>query len=141
MPEPRRNMLRYVFADPRARTFYVEWEEVARHGLAQLRTAMGRDPGDPRIKAMIDELSQCSPHFRTLWERQDVKGPGIGRKEYHHPAVGRLTLDYIGMVLPGTQDHQFITLTAPEDSPSHTALEKLATLAPPPITHPAPTPT
>jgi hypothetical protein len=37
-----------------------------------------------------------------------------------------MTLDYIGMVLPGTSDHQFVTLTAPEGSPSRAALEKLA---------------
>jgi transcriptional regulator with XRE-family HTH domain len=126
MPESRRNMLRYVFGDPRARSFYVEWEKVARHGLAQLRTALGRDPDDPRIEAMIGELSESSPQFRSWWERQDVKGPGIGRKEYRHPEVGRLSLDYIGMILPGTPDRQFVTLTAPEGSPSQAALEKLA---------------
>jgi hypothetical protein len=53
---------------------------VARHGLAQLRTAMGRDPCDPEIAAMIGELPECSPHFRTWWDRQDVKGPGIGTR-------------------------------------------------------------
>jgi transcriptional regulator with XRE-family HTH domain len=128
LPWSRRNMLRYALCDPRARTFYVEWEEVARHGLAQLRTATGRDPDDPATKALIRELSG-TPWFRTWWDRQDVKGPGMGRKEYCHPDVGRLTLDYIGMVLPGTPDHQFVTLTAPEEGPTRTALEKLAALA------------
>ncbi|WP_344593912.1 helix-turn-helix transcriptional regulator [Actinomadura vinacea] len=125
-PEPRRNMLRYAFGDPRARDFYVAWEEVARHGVAQLRTATGRDPGDPANGALIRELADGSPEFRDWWRRQDVKGPGIGRKEYRHPVVGRLSLDYIGMVLPNTLDHQFVTLTAPEGSPSQAALEKLA---------------
>jgi transcriptional regulator with XRE-family HTH domain len=128
LPWPRRNMLRYAFGDPRARSFYVEWEEVARHGLAQLRTATGRDPGDPAIEALIRELSGISPWFRTWWDRQDVKGPGIGRKEYCHPVVGRVSLDYIGMILPGTPDHQFVTLTAPEEGPSQAALDELATL-------------
>ncbi|TDD64394.1 transcriptional regulator [Actinomadura darangshiensis] len=131
LPPSRRNMLRYVLADPRARAFYVEWEEVARHGLAQLRTATGRGPGDPATEALIGELSR-SPWFGAWWDRQDVKGPGMGRKEYRHPVVGRISLDYIGMVLPGTPDHQFITLTAPEDGPSRAALDKLAAQPPPP---------
>jgi transcriptional regulator with XRE-family HTH domain len=126
LPEERRNIIRYAFSDPRARDFYVEWEEVARHGLAQLRTATGRDPGDPHNEALIRELASTSPHFRAWWERQDVKGPSSGRKEYRHPVVGRLSLDYIGMILPGTPDHQFVTLTAPEGSESEAALSKLA---------------
>ncbi|GGV07480.1 hypothetical protein GCM10010182_28180 [Actinomadura cremea] len=55
-----------------------------------------------------------------------MKGPGIGRKEYRHPVVGRLSLDYVGMVLPGTVDHQFVTLTAEEGGTSQLALDKLA---------------
>jgi transcriptional regulator with XRE-family HTH domain len=127
-PPARRNMLRYALCDPRARTFYVEWEEVARHGIAQLRTATGRDPDDPATRALVRELTR-TPHFGTWWDRQDVKGPGMGRKEYRHPVVGRLSLDYIGMVLPGTPDHQFVTLTAPEESLTRAALERLAVMA------------
>jgi transcriptional regulator with XRE-family HTH domain len=124
-PWPRRNMLRYALCDPRARSFYADWELVARHGIAQLRAATGRDPDDPATAALVDELSR-TPYFRTWWDRQDVKGPGMGRKEYCHPLVGRVSLDYVGMVLPGTPDHQFVTLTAPEQGPTRTALEKLA---------------
>jgi transcriptional regulator with XRE-family HTH domain len=127
-PWSRRNMLRYALRDPRARAFYVEWEEVVRHGVAQLRTATGRDPDDPATAALVRELSE-DPRFRTWWDRQDVQGPGMGRKEYRHPVVGRLSLDYIGMVLPGTPDHQFVTLTAPEEGPSARALKELAALA------------
>ncbi|MFV2175843.1 helix-turn-helix transcriptional regulator [Actinomadura sp. LOL_016] len=126
LPEGRRNMLRFTLCDPRARDFYLDWEHVARHGIAQLRTATGRDPGDPANEALIRELAEASPRFGEWWERQDVKGPGIGRKEYRHPVVGRLSLDYVGMVLPGTVDHQFVTLTAEEGSTSQLALDKLA---------------
>ncbi|MFC4911987.1 helix-turn-helix transcriptional regulator [Actinomadura gamaensis] len=124
LPEPRRNMLRYAFGDPRARSFYVDWEGVVRHGVAQLRAATGRDPGNPVTEALIRELSRDAA-FRDCWARQDVKGPGTGRKEYRHPVVGRISLDYIGMLLPGTAEHQFVTLTAP-DAESQAALDKLA---------------
>ncbi|MDL4818364.1 helix-turn-helix transcriptional regulator [Actinomadura opuntiae] len=127
-PSSRRNLLRYALCDPRARTFYLEWEEMARHGIAQLRAATGRDPDDPATRALVRELSR-QPGFRTWWDRQDVKGPGMGRKEYRHPVVGRLSLDYIGMILPGTPDHQFVTLTAPGEGPTRAALEELAALA------------
>ncbi|MFC6883309.1 MULTISPECIES: helix-turn-helix transcriptional regulator [Actinomadura] len=125
-PEPSRNMLRYAFLDPRSRAFYADWETIALHGVAQLRTATGQQPGDPATEALIAELDAESPEFRACWERQDVKGPGSGSKTYRHPVVGTVTLDYVGMVLPGGGDLQFVTLTAPEGSPSQDALDKLA---------------
>ena len=42
--------------------------------------------------------------------------------------VGPISVDYIGMVLPGTLDHQLVTLTAADEGPPQAALDKLATL-------------
>ncbi|MFC7587988.1 hypothetical protein ACFQYP_33100 [Nonomuraea antimicrobica] len=123
---PRPNLVWYAFCDPRARSLYVEWEQMARHGIAQLRTATGLDPGNAATRALIDELTERSPDFRRWWDRQDVKGPGTGRKEYQHPLVGRLSLAYVGMLLPGTADQQLVTYTAPMGSPSQAALDTLA---------------
>ncbi|MCP2335905.1 helix-turn-helix transcriptional regulator [Actinomadura rupiterrae] len=123
LPESERNILRYVFGDPRARSFYANWDEVARHGVAQLRTATGRDPGNPKTEALIRELSS-DPTFRACWARQDVQGPATGMKAYCHPLVGRISLEYIGMLLPGVPEHQFITFTA-ADPASQVALEEV----------------
>ncbi|GAA1568098.1 helix-turn-helix transcriptional regulator [Actinomadura kijaniata] len=126
---PRRNLVWYAFCDPRARSFYVDWETMARQGVAHLRAATGRDPGDPATRELIEELTGRSEEFRTWWTWQDVKGPGAGRKEFRHPEVGRLTLDYVAMLLPGTLDQQLVTYTAPAGTPSQAALDRLAVLA------------
>ncbi|MDT0342332.1 helix-turn-helix transcriptional regulator [Streptomyces litchfieldiae] len=131
LPPERRNMLWFAFRDPLARTLYADWEWMARHGIAQLRTATGRAPDDAANKALVGELAVHSAEFRTWWARHDVKGPGPGRKELHHPRVGRLVLDCLAMLLPGTPDHQLVTYTAPEGSPSQAALEELAALTGP----------
>ncbi|MEU6036973.1 helix-turn-helix transcriptional regulator [Actinomadura sp. NPDC047616] len=123
---PRRNLIWFAFCDPRARSFYVEWELMARHGIAQLRAATGLDPGNAATRALVEELTERSPEFRRWWDRQDVKGPSIGRKEFQHPQLGRLSLDYVGMLLPGTVDQQLVTYTAAAGSPSEAALDELA---------------
>ncbi|MDT0308087.1 helix-turn-helix transcriptional regulator [Streptomyces sp. DSM 44917] len=126
LPPVRRNLVWYAFCDPRARTFYVDWEKAARHGIAQLRSATGRDPDDPATKALVGELAVHSEEFRTWWARHDVRGPSIGRKDYLHPEVGPLELDYVAMLLPGTPDHQLVVYTAEEGSPSQAGLDRLA---------------
>ncbi|WP_090946997.1 helix-turn-helix transcriptional regulator [Nonomuraea jiangxiensis] len=125
-PPAHRNLAWFTFCDPRARTYYVEWDTIACHAIAQLRTATGLTPDDQATKALISELADRSEEFRTWWNRHDVKGPGIGRKEFDHPLVGRLTLDYVCALLPGTIDHQLITYTAPAGSPAQAALDRLA---------------
>ncbi len=123
---PRRNLVWYAFCDLRSRSFYVEWERMARQGIAHLRAATGHDPGNPATLALIEELTERSPHFRRWWHWQDVKGPGTGRKEFRHPVVGRLSVDYVGMLLPGAVDQQLVTYTAVAGSPSLAALDELA---------------
>jgi hypothetical protein len=68
--------------------------------------------------------------FRAWWPLHDAKGPGIGRKEFDHPLVGRLALDYVCAHLPGTLDQQLVTYTAPAGSPAQAALDRLAAARP-----------
>ncbi|GLW08092.1 transcriptional regulator [Microtetraspora sp. NBRC 13810] len=126
LPPARRNLAWFAFCDPRARTFYVDWGTIARHAIAQLRTATGMVPDDPATRTLIGELAERSEEFRAWWTRHDVKGPSIGRKEFDHPVVGRLGLDYVCALLPGTLDHQIVTYTAPPGSPAQAALDRLA---------------
>ncbi|RKN07579.1 helix-turn-helix transcriptional regulator [Streptomyces radicis] len=121
-----RNLVRFAFLDPRSRAYYIEWELSARHGIAQLRAETGRDPDDPVTRALVGDLAVRSEEFRALWAQHDVKGPGQGRKEFRHPAVGPLSLDYVVMLLPNTPDHQLVTYTAAPGSPSAGALDRLA---------------
>ena len=62
--EPGENLLRWIFVAPAARDFYVDWDVVTDIVVCEFREVAGTDLGDPRLCAMIDELSAHSPRFR-----------------------------------------------------------------------------
>src|SRR6266516_3702452 len=45
-PHEPANSARFIFLDPRATDFYVDWEQVATDAVAVLRSEAGRDPRD-----------------------------------------------------------------------------------------------
>ncbi|MDT0270300.1 helix-turn-helix transcriptional regulator [Streptomyces sp. DSM 44915] len=124
-PRPPQNFLLFTFGSPRARTLLVDWEAEARQGIAQLRVSAGHYPDDPGITAMVGELSVKSHEFRTWWARHDVQDRGSGRKEFDHPLVGRLSLDYESLRLSDGIDQRLVVYTAPAGGRSVRALERL----------------
>ncbi|WP_129308599.1 helix-turn-helix transcriptional regulator [Streptomyces sp. L2] len=125
----RRNMLRTVFLDPRSRTFYREWDRIARESIARLRVICGAYPDDPQLAALVGELAVKSEEFRQLWSRYDVSGKLFGRKEFQHSDVGPLTLDFEALTLPDGADQQLVTYTAEPGSDSAQGLRLLAVVA------------
>ena len=128
VPAARRNIVWLLFLDPAVRAVYPEWESVARDALAFLRGAAGRHPDDPGIVGLVGELSVKSQQFRTWWSQHEVKEKTTGRKTFAHPMIGRLTLDYDTLLVPGT-DQALIVYSAAPESPVQTAIDLLATLA------------
>jgi hypothetical protein len=63
-PKPL-NSCRYLFLDPRAQTFYPDWQTVAREGVSGLRLLAGQDPSDRALMALVGELATRSEDFRT----------------------------------------------------------------------------
>ncbi|MGW7484709.1 MmyB family transcriptional regulator [Nonomuraea muscovyensis] len=51
------NLARFVFLDPRARDFYVDWPLARRMTAAMLRLEAGRDPLKDDLTALVGELS------------------------------------------------------------------------------------
>jgi transcriptional regulator with XRE-family HTH domain len=123
-----RNMVRLTFLDDAARELYPDFDAVAEETVAHLRLAAGRHPDDPRLAALVGELSVKSPEFRTLWARHDVRQKAHGRKRLLHPLVGELALDYETLALPGDGDQVLVTYTAEPGSASQSALELLGSL-------------
>src|SRR5215212_1379984 len=50
------NMARFMFLDPAAQAFYVDWENLAGDVVALLRAEAGRDPYDKALTDLIGEL-------------------------------------------------------------------------------------
>ncbi|MGK5733984.1 helix-turn-helix transcriptional regulator [Streptomyces sp. URMC 124] len=129
MPAGQRNMAWQVFLEPATRELYAQWDRKAADVVAFLRLDAGRCPDDPKLAALVGELSVKSPEFRSLWATHNVQDKGFGVKELHHAVVGPLTLSYETLVLPADQSQQLITYHAEPGSPSAESLRILASWA------------
>jgi transcriptional regulator with XRE-family HTH domain len=130
---PRRaaNFARFQFLDPRARDYYSDWDGAANITVALLRAEAGRRPHDAPLRELVGELSTVSEEFRIRWAAHNVRIHHNGAKQFRHPVVGPLELDYCTLELP-TDDHAHLRLTiyTPEPgTPSEDGLKLLASWA------------
>ncbi|MEU1980348.1 helix-turn-helix transcriptional regulator [Nocardia sp. NPDC019395] len=125
------NTARFHFLDPMAaqRFWGDRWEKVARDAVAILRGEAGRNPYDKDLTDLVGELSTRSEDFRRMWAAHDVRLHRTGTKVFHHPAVGRLELDYEALELPVDTGLQLNVYTAAPGSPSDDGLKLLASWA------------
>jgi len=126
LPPQERNWARLVFLRPEYRELYVDWEQKATDIVSMLRMDAGCHPDDPRLSALVGELSVKSEEFRRMWATHDVKEKTYGVKRLHHPLVGDLTLSFEGFRLGDGSEQSLITYHAEPGSPSADALRLLA---------------
>ncbi|MFF3563772.1 helix-turn-helix transcriptional regulator [Streptomyces sp. NPDC002574] len=126
LPQRERNMARFIFLHDEARTLYDDWEGVARTTVAALHLYAGEHPHDARLTELVGELSLRDRNFRTWWAAHDVERRTFGRKLFHHPVVGDLTLDYEALAVTGDADQVLGIYTAEPGSSSEQALALLA---------------
>ena len=79
------NLARFVFLDPRAETFYADWDRAARETAAILRSAAGRDPHDRDLSDLVGELATQSEAFRTHWAAHNVRFHATARQALPPP--------------------------------------------------------
>ncbi|WP_218004629.1 helix-turn-helix domain-containing protein [Microtetraspora niveoalba] len=124
-PAERRNTTRYVFLHPAARTLYPVWAEAAAATVAQLREAVGADPDDPNLTALVEELAEASPEFVALWKRHEVRRRPSDRKTFCHPVAGEITFLYESLEIePGGQ--RLAIYQTPPGNPDHEAVHLLS---------------
>lgn len=119
------NTARFLFLDPRARTFYPDWEAMAIELVAALHGEAGRNPYDRALSDLIGLLSTRSEEFRVQWARHDVRFHRSGTKRMHHPLVGDITLSYERLELPGDPGLAIVTYSAEPGSLSEDRLREL----------------
>ena len=120
------NSARFLFLSPKASEFFVDWDTIAHDAVAILRSAAGRDPYDKRLTDLIGELSTRSDEFRVRWAAHNVKFHRTGTKRFHHPVVGEVTLNFEALELAADPGQRLNIYTAEPGSPSHDALDLLA---------------
>jgi transcriptional regulator with XRE-family HTH domain len=123
------NTARFVFLDPRAPNFFVDWELVANQVVATLRSEAGRDPYDRHLTDLVGELSTQSEAFRTRWAAHNVRFHDTGVKRFNHPVVGELILTYETMQLSADSGLTLAVYTAEAGSRSEESLNLLASWA------------
>ncbi|MDO4899727.1 helix-turn-helix transcriptional regulator [Actinomyces sp.] len=126
---PHPNMARFVFLDPRARTFFVDWQAGAEDLVAMLRLEAGADPTDPCLQALIGELSTRSREFADLWARHDVRYVCRAKKVVNHPVVGQMQLFYEPAAMASTPGLTLLVYGVEPDSASQEALRLLSSWA------------
>ncbi|MFF9057600.1 helix-turn-helix domain-containing protein [Streptomyces sp. NPDC101213] len=126
LPVAERNWARLVFLRPDYRDLFVDWEQKAIDIVCALRMDAGCYPDDPRLSALVGELSVKSEDFRRLWATHDVKEKAYGVKLLHHPLVGELSLNFEGFRLLGESEQTMVTYHAEPGSPSAEGLRLLA---------------
>lgn len=129
LPAKQRNYVRLLFTHPTMRALYADWDTVAKTAVAQLRMEAARYPDDPRLMALVGELSVQDAQFSGWWAARGVATLSTGRKTLNHSAAGELTLDWDTLVEAGDAEQQLVVWTAEPGSPTHDALRFLASWA------------
>ncbi len=124
-----RNLVLAVFLDPGARSFYPDWEAVAANTVDGLRLAEGARPDHPRVRAVIEELTERSPDFVRLWRRHGVRGKRLETKRMAHPEVGLLELRLHAFDVRSAPGQELVVYHAEPGSATADSLSLLGTLA------------
>ena len=79
LPPEQRNILRFIFLDPRVRAAQYDWESVARFVVGAFRVDAARAGAAAEVEPLVDELCRLSPEFKAMWRDNDVP-PTMARR-------------------------------------------------------------
>jgi transcriptional regulator with XRE-family HTH domain len=125
IPERERNFMRLLFTDPRMRSLYPEWGELARSVVSYIRMEAARKPDDPRLAELVGDLSIRDAQFGQWWAGTNVAVKRRGTRTYDHPVVGNIRLEWDALTSDAEPDQQFIVFTPEPGSRSEEALHEL----------------
>jgi transcriptional regulator with XRE-family HTH domain len=104
LPPEQRNILRFIFLDPRVRAAQYDWESVARFVVGAFRVDAARAGAAAEVEPLVDELCRLSPEFKAMWRDNDVRGHGEVVKHIRHPVLGPIAFEYSAFAVDGRPD-------------------------------------
>jgi transcriptional regulator with XRE-family HTH domain len=105
VPAAERNMLRFIFLDPRMRGAHYDWEGVARFVVSAFRVDAARAGAAEDVRPLVDELSAKSPQFKAMWNAGEVlPGHSEAVKRIRHPTLGEVAFEYSAFAVDGRPD-------------------------------------
>jgi transcriptional regulator with XRE-family HTH domain len=118
VPPEQRNVLRYMFLDPRARAVQYDWESVARFVVGAFRVDVARAGAATVVSELVDELCRASPEFAIMWRDNTVPAPYEGVKHIRHPVFGPFAFEHSAFAVDGRPDLTLVVYNpaTPEDA-------------------------
>jgi transcriptional regulator with XRE-family HTH domain len=105
LPPEQRNILRFIFLDPRFRAAQEDWKSVARFIVGAFRVDAARAGAAAAVEPLVDELCRLSPEFEAMWRDNDVRGVhGEAVKHIKHPILGPIAFEYSVFAVDGRPD-------------------------------------
>ena len=111
IPSEKRNHLWLVFTDPKWRRLLLDWEEVARDMLANVRINYARANGDPTFDELVAALEDASPEFRRWWPLQSVYSRSEGVKRLRDESMGEVQLEHTAFLVEGAPQLRMVIYT------------------------------
>ncbi len=102
----QRNILRFIFLDPRVRAAHYDWASVARFVVGAFRVDAARAGAATAVQPFVDELCRLSPEFAAMWRDNDVlAATAKASSTSRHPILGPISvLEYSAFAVDGRPD-------------------------------------
>ena len=125
MPIEHRNLVRWMFLNPRAREVYLDWDRHASEMTAILRAA-ANGPRTDALDRLVGELTIESPDFKRFWNEYKLYEHTHGLKRFGNEIVGELHLHYETLPLVGERGQTIVVYSADPGSASEEKLQLLS---------------
>ncbi len=109
-PSGERNLLRFIFLEPTARSLISDYEERARRVVAEFRADVSSHLDDIAVRDLIDGLRSDSKLFARLWSEHSVLGREGGARTFNHPAQGHLRYEQVTFNVANRPDLKLVML-------------------------------
>jgi hypothetical protein len=105
-----RNLLRFIFLQPSARSLIHDYANRARRVVAELRADVNAHLDDPAIRRLVEDLNEGSEAFKRYWHERVVLAREGGERTFDHPVKGFLRYEQVTFALAGHPDLKLIML-------------------------------
>src|ERR1700728_4628302 len=118
LPREQRNVLRFIFLDPRVRAAQYDWDSVARFVVAAFRVDAARAGAAAEVEPLVEELCRLSPEFKAMWRDNDLRSHGEAVKHIRHRVLGPIAFEYYAFAVAVRPDLTMVVYnpTTPADA-------------------------
>lgn len=120
------SILHYILLDPLARERIINWKAFALQCIAWLRRDLARQPDDPRMLGLLDDLRAGDPDLARSWDDHEIADHDTVTIDIAHPVAGTLSFQVEMVKVPQERDQALLVYTAEPDSPTARLLRVLA---------------